>query len=156
MLSFDDDLPQNNETGLSTQKTNVEDDVTTTEVTLDVGNATPVTLQTDEKIVIALLKLDSLRQEKQDMEEEIYEMLNTIGKLIDIEESEEKNSTVIGDLVFKNNKSKRIQNVLTKMKTRGQKLRKGKKVLSKNGKVSIIKTAVGLFSNLQTQTSLDF
>ena len=79
-LSFDNDSPHNNETGLSTQQTDVEDDVKTTEMTLAVGNATTVPLQTDEKIVIALLKLDSLRQEKQEMEEEIYDMLNTIGK----------------------------------------------------------------------------
>ena len=69
-------MSQNDETGLSTQETNVEGDETNTEITpadgnvsKTVENATTVTLQRDAKIVIALLKLDSLRQEKQDTEE---------------------------------------------------------------------------------------
>merc|ERR1712106_337473 len=95
------------ETGPSTQGSGnlsdskgfgLEDDEAVTEMTaVDENIITPLELDkalivpNDEKIIIALLELDRLRQGQQDTEEDIEQMLDTIEKLIEIEEGDKMN-----------------------------------------------------------------
>merc|ERR1719427_2266668 len=81
---------------------------------------------TKDKVVVALLELDKLRQEKQDTERHIAQMIDTIETLLEIEEADtdEKNFTSSVSIISKKTPSLK-RNLSMRMTKNGKKPREG-------------------------------
>jgi len=129
--------------GATTEIFSFDEEATTIETDFD---------ETRNKIVVALLELDRLRQEKQDTEKHITKMIDTIETLLETEETDTHQKNLTSSLSV--TKTPRLKQNLPMTKTNTKKVkkpRKGKIFQDKSEKGNLVNTGITLFVNIQSQ-----